>query len=131
MKGAPWNFESGDSAAAHIKLEYAELLLRLLPDPCCIEEAVADSLVDAYRALTRTSADAARRYHSKAVGSGQDSLQGLRRRASAISAACRLVHLQLVALHLNSLQDSAPATDTAELVLIAERCVEALVEDID
>lgn len=131
MKGAPWNFESGDTAAAHIKQEYAELLLRLLPDPCCIEEAVADSLVDAYRALTRTSADAARRCHSVTVGLRQGSLPGLRRRANAISAACRLVHLQLVALHLNSLQDTTPATDVSELVLVAERSVEALVEDID
>ena len=131
MKGTPWNFESGDSASAHIKLEYAELLLRLLPDPCCIEEAVADSLVDAYRVLTRSSANAFRRCHSGAVGAGQDDLPGLRRRANAISAACRLVHLQLVALHLNSLQDSASATDISELVLVAERHVEALVEDID
>lgn len=131
MKGAPWNFESGDRAAISIKHEYAELLLTLLPDPCCIEESVVDSLTDAYRALTRTSVEAARRCYSASAGVGPGGLPGLRRRASAIAAACRLVHLQLVALHLNSLQDSAPATDLSELVLVAEQRVEPRVEDID
>lgn len=131
MKGAPWNFENGDRAAAHIKQEYAELLLRLLPDQCCIEQTVVDSLVDAYRALTRTSVQAARRCCSGGLHADQGGLAGLRRRAGAIAAACRLVHLQLVALQLNSLQGSTPSVDDAELVLLAERNVEALVEDID
>jgi hypothetical protein len=130
MESETWSFKDKPTSAARIKREYAELLLRLLPEPCCIEEAVADSLVDAYRALTRTSLQEVRRCREADCTPATGCLSQ-KRRANASAAACRLVHLLLVALQLNQLEKGDGPFDELELVLQAERSVEALVEDID
>lgn len=91
---------------------------------------MADALVDAYRALTRTSLQAVRRCRAEAHGPATH-CSGLRRKSNAIAAALRLVHLQLVALHLSSLEEGNTSADTLELVLQAERSVEALVDDVE
>jgi hypothetical protein len=130
MKSQPWTFENGPQTAARVVREYGQQLLSSLPDVTS-DDVDVQALVEGYRRVVAAALRAVRRSQDVHEPRLVTTRAMLTQRTHATAAVCRVVHLYLVALQLRQLEASAAQHDRVALVLVAERMVEQLVEDIE
>lgn len=130
MTSQPWSFDNGLATAARVMREYGQQLLCSLPDvtPADVD---AQALVDGYRRVVAAALRDARR--SQVVQDPRliTTKAMLTRQAQASAVVCRVMHRYVVACQLRQLEDAAGHLDRLTLVLVAERMVEQLVEDLE
>jgi hypothetical protein len=126
-----WTFQDEERLLARIRQEYGQALLGMLPTP-----ARADSLTlglcEAYMTFTLLTLRAVRAYHlSRSSDRPVEEKRVLWRRAHAMRCAWEVLHRHLVALQLREFLDWEPGSGKEKTVLLAERCIEALTDNID
>ena len=126
-----WTFQDEERLLARIRREYGQALLGMLPTPSSTDRLTL-SLCEAYMTFTLLTLRAVRAHQvSRLSDCPVDEKRQLWKRAHAMQMAWDVLHRHLVALQLQELLVAAPAGGKEETALLAERCVEALTDNID
>lgn len=126
-----WMFQDEEKLLARIRREYGRELIGMLPTPSS-KDRLTVNLCEAYMTFTLLTLRAVRSHHvGRLSGRPVDEKRLLSKKANAMRMAWDVLHRHLVALQLQEILDRRPGEDPEETVLLAERCVEALTDNID
>ena len=126
-----WTFQDEERLLARIRREYGQALLGMLPTPSSTDRLTL-SLCEAYMTFTLLTLRAVRAHHvSRLSDRPVDEKRQLWKKAHAMRTAWDVLHRHLVALQLQELLVGPRGEGREETVLLAERCVEALTDNID
>lgn len=125
----PWSFEDGPQVAERILRSYARWRLGTLP-VLPYKPKQSDALIEGYRRLDDARIKTARQVCALSDPRLITTGSLLRREARVAWAVWDLVHRHLIAAELRRLKSEDRTADELQLVLLAERRVEALVTDL-
>jgi len=126
----PWSFEDGPQVAERIVLEYARWRLGTLP-VLPYQPKHSDALIEGYRRLDEARVKTGRRVCALTDERLFTTRTVLRKEARIARAVWDLVHRHLIAVELRRLKTENKTADELQLVLLAERRVEALVTGLE
>jgi hypothetical protein len=124
-------FQDEAKLLSRIGLEYGQALLGMLPTPSPTD-GLTLNLCEGYMTFTLLMLRAVRAHQvGRLSGMPFNQKRALWRRAKSMRTAWDVLHRYVVALQLLELEHGPLGDGPADTALLAERCVEALTDNID